>query len=205
MAVPIGSGERLRRRQAVNHPSGGYVLLGVMIGIALLGIGLSGAGALWSQVLKRDREAELVFRGEAVARAIERYQRDRPGSLPETLEELVEGRYLRRAWSDPMTGQPFVLLRAEDAASPPALPGPPPPVPNPAGATAEPARAQRSAARSETGSGGREGLETRGIVGVASTSPELSFRVYRGARRYQDWRFEAAVRAQGSGRSNRAR
>ena len=139
--------------------SAGYVLFGVLIGITLLGVGLSAAVTLWSQVLQREREAELLFRGEAVVRALERFGQDRPGTLPETLDELVEGKYLRRAWLDPMTGRSFRILRAEDAlatgASGPGLerggrPGSSPAPTNPAG-EAEPRRAAGGAGREERG------------------------------------------------------
>ena len=98
--------------------SSGYVLFGVLIGITLLGVGLTAAVTLWSQAVQREDEAELLFRGEAIVRALERFQQDRPGTLPETLDELVAGKYLRRAWRDPMTGRSFRILRAEEAAAP---------------------------------------------------------------------------------------
>ena len=112
------SGDRRRR-----GGSAGYVLFGVLIGVAVLGVGMMAGVSLWSRVVQREREAELVFRGEAIVRALERYQQDRPGTLPQTLEELVERRYLRRAWLDPMTRSPFRLLRAETAAGAPGSPG----------------------------------------------------------------------------------
>ena len=104
------SGRNSPRDSARN--SEGYVLFGVLVGITLLGVGLSAAVTLWSQVVQREREAELLFRGEAIVRGLERFQQDRPGTLPETLDELVEGKYLRRAWVDPMTGRSFRILRA---------------------------------------------------------------------------------------------
>jgi type II secretory pathway pseudopilin PulG len=52
----------------------------------------------------RDREAELVFRGEAIARAIKLFQL-RTGRYPTALEELqtVRPRIIRRIYKDPMT------------------------------------------------------------------------------------------------------
>ena len=185
--------------------SEGYVLFGVLVGITLLGIGLSAGVTLWSQIVQREREAELLFRGEAVVRALERFQQDRPGTLPETLEELVEGKYLRRAWVDPMTGRSFRILRAEDAlasgASGPGLerggrPGSGPAPTNPAG-EAEPRRAAGGAGREERGEAGA----ATGITGVVSTSDLLSFRAYEGARRYREWRFEAQVGTAAGGSS----
>ena len=182
----------------------GYVLFGVLVGITLLGVGMTAAVTLWSQIVQRDREAELLFRGEAIVRALERFQQDRPGTLPETLEELVEGKYLRHAWADPMTGRSFQILRAEDRL------GTEPPAPartrraptNPAGEEERGLRAgeirQEEPATTEQAS--------TGITGVVSTSDLLSFRAYEGARRYRDWRFEATVRTTAAGDSaNRER
>ena len=170
------------------------MLFGVLVGVTLLGIGLTAAVTLWSQVVQREGEAELLFRGEAIVRALERFQRDRPGALPETLDELVEGRYLRRAWLDPLTGRSFRILRAEGEVAPLSAPGSltrPEPT-DPAGA--------RGAGEGRAGRGAAPEAPI-GIVGVASTSELLSFRTYRGARRYSDWRFEAALGPAATGAS----
>ena len=182
--------------------SAGYVLFGVLIGITLLGVGLTAAVTLWSQAVQREDEAELLFRGEAVVRALERFQQDRPGTLPETLDELVEGKYLRRAWLDPMTGRSFRILRAEEAAAPATSAagtvGARPRPTNPAGEEFEVRQEEQE--RPERDAPGT----VTGITGVVSTSDLLSFRTYEGARRYNEWRFEAEVTAaagSGAGRS----
>ena len=180
----------------------GYVLFGVLAGAALLGVGLLAAVELWSQLLKREAEAELVFRGEAIVRAIERFGEDRPGDLPESLEELVERRYLRKAWLDPVTRRPFRLLRAPPAAAPGVRPGADPgPFPGAGPAAGLPDGRGMAAVRAgeivagpplpPDPPGPTEPGAALGVVGVASTSDELSLRLYEGARRYRDWRFEA--------------
>ena len=179
------------------NSSAGYVLFGVLIGITLLGVGLTAAVTLWSQAVQREDEAELLFRGEAIVRALERFQQDRPGTLPETLDELVEGKYLRRAWRDPMTGRSFRILRAEAAAAP---------ATSAAGVIGARARPTNPAG-AEFGERDEDGERTdpdapgtvTGITGVVSTSDLLSFRTYEGARRYSDWRFEAQVGAATAG------
>jgi len=176
--------------------SSGYVLFGVLIGITLLGVGLTAAVTLWSQAVQREDEAELLFRGEAIVRALERFQQDRPGTLPETLDELVDGKYLRQAWLDPMTGRGFRILRAEEAAAPATAAagviGTRPRPTNPAGEEFELRDEEEDRPESDT-----PGTVT-GITGVVSTSDLLSFRTYEGARRYNEWRFEAQVAAAGS-------
>ncbi len=177
----------------------GYVLFGVLIGVSLLGVGMLAAVTLWSQVLQREREAELVFRGEAIARAIQRYQETRPGTLPETLEELVEGRHLRRAWLDPMTNRPFRLLRVGGrvVTATGGAPAPDPDEsegPDPRAGANPPGEPTPGPGSRQTAGPEPEGPAATGIIGVASTSDALALRPYRGARRYRDWRFEAEVR-----------
>lgn len=112
-AMPIG---RLRRE-------GGYTYLLVLFLIAALGLGAAKTGEVWQQVAQREREAELLYRGADIARAIARYQARSPvGSptWPQSLDDLVEDRrfpmpvrHLRRVWRDPFTGEAdWVTVRA---------------------------------------------------------------------------------------------
>ncbi len=190
----------------------GYVLFGVLVGAVLLSLGMMAAVSLWSRVVQREREAELLFRGEAIVRALDRYQQDRPGTLPETLDELVEGRYLRRAFRDPMTRGPFRLLRAEGAAGE-TVGGPPPNPREDAPFAASPGETGERSGEGGRGGEDEEGEDdgsgsdsgaSRGIVGVVSTSDALSFRTYEGARRYSEWRFEVSAAAS-AGRRSRER
>jgi type II secretory pathway pseudopilin PulG len=101
--VQPGSGQR------------GYTYLGVLILVALAGVALAGAGELWSTASKRDDEAQLLFVGGEIRRAIGSYYEGSPGTkqFPQRLEELLEDkrlpatrRHLRRIYVDPMTGKP---------------------------------------------------------------------------------------------------
>jgi type II secretory pathway pseudopilin PulG len=92
----------------------GFTYLGVLIVVALAGISLAGLGELWSTSAKRDKEAELLFVGGEIRRAIGHYVDSSPGGAkryPAKLEELLEDprypttrRHLRRIYVDPMTG-----------------------------------------------------------------------------------------------------
>ena len=62
---------------------------------------------------KREREKELIFRGEEYTRAIQKYQR-KFGVYPGSIDQLVQTnglRFLRRAYKDPITGKDFRLIR----------------------------------------------------------------------------------------------
>ncbi|MEO8277103.1 MAG: type II secretion system protein [Thermoanaerobaculia bacterium] len=76
---------------------------------------------LWSGMIRRDKEEELISRGLQYAEAIRVFQR-RFGRLPVQLDELlkVEPRSIRRLWDDPMTGKEDWVLLIEGA--PPGTP-----------------------------------------------------------------------------------
>jgi hypothetical protein len=81
--------------------------------VAVMGIAMVGAGQYWSTISKREKEAELLFRGDQIRLAIEAYHVNTPGSqnlsYPRTLEDLLKDdrypdvrRYLRRVYLNPM-------------------------------------------------------------------------------------------------------
>ncbi len=113
--MPTGDAPNLPRRDR------GFVYLGLLMLLALLGAALGQAGQVWHTQAQREREAELRFRGEQIRAAIVRYReatRERawPPSLEALLEDRRDGRvrhHLRRLWTDPYTGAAdWVLLPA---------------------------------------------------------------------------------------------
>ena len=98
----------------------GVTYLMVMFAIVLMGISLSVVGKHWVMTVKRDHEAELLFRGTRIQNAIARYAADyeirkatRPNRYPLSLEELTQRpkRYLQVVYKDPITGQDFELIK----------------------------------------------------------------------------------------------
>ena len=92
----------------------------MMFIIVILGITLMAVAQHWSVIMKRDREAELVFRGNRIKEAIERYVADyevqkatRPNRYPQKLEDLTKRpkRYLQAVYKDPITGEDFDLIK----------------------------------------------------------------------------------------------
>jgi type II secretory pathway pseudopilin PulG len=92
----------------------GFTLLGVLIAVAVINIALGVATVRWSMVMKRQREIELIWRGEQYARALDCY-RQQEQTLPTELEELVDARCLRRLYTDPVSKDgPWEVIRAGD-------------------------------------------------------------------------------------------
>ena len=113
-----------------------------------MGIVMSMALPVWSQVARRERELELIFRGEQYARAIELYQRVYAGAYPPDIDTLIEQRFLRRRYRDPMVadGEFRIVYQAEasELLGGPAAAAAGPGAPDDSDGAAEPAAARRA-------------------------------------------------------------
>jgi len=100
----------------------GYTFVAVLIALALIMLGLSIAGPLWSQQIRREREQELLRIGSLYADAIARYHDTSPGSLkqyPVELHSLLLDtrfvgvqRHLRQLYTDPVSpGQAWATVQ----------------------------------------------------------------------------------------------
>lgn len=114
MAVPMPTGKSAQS---------GFAYLYVLMLIALIGLGLAAAGALWRTDAQRARETELLFVGDQYRQAIRSYYELDPAQprLPQNLNDLLEDtrrpgivRHLRRAYRDPLTGGEFALIHEPD-------------------------------------------------------------------------------------------
>jgi type II secretory pathway pseudopilin PulG len=97
-------------RLARIHPRGskdeqGYVLLLMLFLAAMLIIAMTASAPYLTTQIKRDREIEMIHRGEQYARAVKRYYRKfgrYPGRV-EDLEKTNNIRFLRKRYKDPMS------------------------------------------------------------------------------------------------------
>ena len=103
------------RRRGGAAAGDGYALAALLVGLAVMGVLTSAALPVWRQAAQRERELELVFRGEQYVRAIELYQRVYAGAYPPDVDTLVEQRFLRRRYRDPMVadGEFRIVYQAE--------------------------------------------------------------------------------------------
>jgi type II secretory pathway pseudopilin PulG len=93
----------------------------VMFSIVLMGVSMTVVGKNWSVAVKREREAELIFRGNRIKAAIEAFAADhevskalRPNRYPLSLEQLTQKkpkRYLPLVYKDPIIDGPFELIK----------------------------------------------------------------------------------------------
>jgi type II secretory pathway pseudopilin PulG len=90
----------------------GYAMAALLVAMSVMAIVLSTAMPVYQTIARREREAELVFRGEQYARAIALFQRKYGNQLPPDLDVLIDQRFLRKKYKDPITGGDFALLGA---------------------------------------------------------------------------------------------
>ncbi len=101
--------------------SRGFTYIGLLAIIVIIGISLGAAGKYWSNVMLRDREEELLYRGDQYRQAIERYYTGLPGRppmYPQSIDDLLKDprtplgkRYLRQKYKDPITGEDFEEIK----------------------------------------------------------------------------------------------
>jgi len=99
----------------------GFTYIMAMFFVVMIGISLMMIGQQWSVTMKRDKEAELFFRGNRIKNALDQYAADfevqkgtRTLRYPRTLKELTKKtpkRYLQAVYKDPMTGKDFLLIK----------------------------------------------------------------------------------------------
>ena len=184
----------------------------LLVSLAIMAVLMSVALPVWRHDAQREKEEELVWRGQQYVRAIRLYQMKNQ-VLPPSVDVLVQGRYIRRKFKDPITNEDFVPIPAAGAipgqggqtigaggqpagrggtttvggpvgGTPPAGRG----VGAPAGGSASPfTRPASSFPSAFEGTGG--GMVPGGMSGVVSKSKEESIRVYQGRNRYNEWTF----------------
>ncbi|MBI3380392.1 MAG: type II secretion system protein [Aquabacterium sp.] len=92
----------------------GFTYLGLLIAIAILGIGLSVVSEVWTRAADHQKRIQLEWVGQQYIQAIQSYYYANTGAVhlyPKTLEDLLEDkrfifikRHIRTLYPDPFTG-----------------------------------------------------------------------------------------------------
>lgn len=178
----------------------GYAMAALLVAMSVMAVLMTVAMPVWKHAAQREKEEELVFRGEQYARAIGLFQRKFAGAAPPSIDFLVEQRFLRKKYKDPITNDDFVPLTQAQNNAPGAMPnggrgaatpgGQPPPT---GSAELTPLGARQTGPAPRPGSvqpgSAQPGSIPGGIMGVTSKSKEKSIRLYKGRNHYNEWQF----------------
>jgi type II secretory pathway pseudopilin PulG len=177
----------------------------LLVALAVMAVLMSVALPVWRHEAQREKEEELVFRGQQYVRAIRLFQAKNQ-TLPTSVDMLVQGRYIRKKFKDPITNEDFVPIGPGTALPGGGAPGAPGSQPGRGGPTAPGAApgGLGGGSSSTTTSGGvgsvgssfksafdqnSTGTVPGGMMGVASKSKDESIRLYQGRNHYNEWTF----------------
>lgn len=199
---------RAFERSQKPRQQGGYALLMVVFLAALMLVAITAATPNILTQGKREKEEEMIWRGQQYARAVRLYYR-KNGRFPTSVDDLVEKRtqirYLRQRYKDPMNTADgswrFIYIgpggqligsvtRTGGLLFPAAQPGTPQPGKAPTGI----AQGQQPGSGffpQPAGSGalGSGPIIGGNIIGVASKVEKPSLKTYNGRTIYKEWEF----------------
>jgi len=176
------------------HGEHGYAMAALIVAISVMAILMTAVMPVWKQSAQREKEAELVFRGQQYVHAIQLFQRKSgPGTYPPSIDFLVQQKFLRKKYKDPITNDDFQPLYANAQA----------------GVVSAPQTAQRPGQQAtatppaqqtlQSGFGTNGTTPQGGIIGVTSKSKDASIKIYNGREHYNEWAFVYIQTAQQAG------
>lgn len=165
----------------------------LLVGMSVMAVLMSALLPVWTHMATREKEEELIFRGNQYARAIGLFQRKFANTAPPSIDVLVDQRFLRKKYKDPITNDDFQPLYANSQL---ALPGAGGQVAQRPGQTAtQVSPVQPVGGNPQAGGIGPQG----GIIGVTSKSKDASIKQFNGRSRYNEWTFVYLQTAQRPG------
>jgi type II secretory pathway pseudopilin PulG len=200
---------RLAGQGAPRENERGYAMAALLVAMSIMAVMMTVVMPVWNQAARREKEEELIFRGNQYARAIGLFQKKFANAYPPNIEVLVDQKFLRKKFKDPITNDDFAPLAAGQApgvAGQPAQSGAQPSgrgqsTPGTVGqqqpSQTQPGNPLRGV--SPIGTPGAGGGTTAGISGVTSKSKAQSIRLYNGRNHYNEWAFVYVPQVQAPG------
>jgi type II secretory pathway pseudopilin PulG len=179
----------------------------LLVALAVMAVLMSVALPVWRQQAQREKEEELVFRGNQYVRAIRLFQ-SKSQTFPTSVDMLVQGHFLRKKYKDPITNEDFDYIPAAGMAGQPGQQGGPGAVggqgagrgpitaggqgggrgPIPSSGVSSPTSMGSQPGGAAVGAAAG-GMIPGGMLGVRSKSKDESIRLYLGRNHYNEWMF----------------
>ena len=189
-------------------------MVALLVGLSVMAVLLTVAMPAYKQMSRREKEEELVFRGQQYARALRLFGMKYANAAPPNINVLIEQRFLRKKYKDPITNDDFQPVLAGGA-----IPGTTSPAQigsagQRGGAATPGAATSRGTTPGTTAGVGSPGAGTAGrgsgplggttgpvggVIGVTSKSKDLSIRLYNGRNHYNEWAFVYTPQVQAPG------
>ena len=82
----------------------------LLVGMSIMAILMSAALPVWNKQAQREREEEYLFRANQYARAVMKFRQRIANTNPPTVDLLIEQKFLRKKYKDPINGEDFQLV-----------------------------------------------------------------------------------------------
>jgi type II secretory pathway pseudopilin PulG len=157
----------------------GYAMVALLVAIALMSVFMSAVLPAWRHAAQREKEAELLWRGRQYDRAIQLFRRKHGTPGPPNVDALIEGKFLRKKYIDPISGGDFELRSVSPMGT------------TPGEGEQQPETSRRASRRRQRQTPASRPGRAQGqlIGGVRSKSKEKSILVLNGRQRYNEWDF----------------
>lgn len=176
----------------------GYAMAALLVGMSIMAVLMSALLPVWTHMATREKEEEMIFRGKQYARAVGLFERKFANTPPPTIDILVEQRFLRKKYKDPITNDDFQPIFANQAVAQGS---------GTSQTAQQPGQATSTTQQSNPGQTLQSGLGSTGtgpqggVIGVTSKSKETSIKLYNGRSKYNEWAFVYIQTAQRPGQS----
>ena len=176
----------------------------LLVALAVMAVLMSVALPVWRHDAQREKEEELIFRGQQYVRAIRLFNM-KTNALPTRVDDLVQQKFLRKRFKDPIMNADFEWISAAN--------------PNPGGVQGSSQHGGRGTQQTmPSGPGapsGRLGANSDptgfgdtvpgGMLGVRSKSKDESIRLFLNRNHYNEWMFVFQGLGAGGGRGGPGR
>jgi type II secretory pathway pseudopilin PulG len=201
---------RLADQAGQRETEQGYAMAALLIAMSIMAVMMTVVMPVWNHAAQREKEEELIFRGLQYARAIGLFQKKFANAYPPNIDVLVDQKFLRKKFKDPITNDDFAPLPVGQT------PGAAPQAGGQRGGAQPSGRGQTTPGTtgqqpsqtqpgstlrgvSPIGTPGAGGGTTAGISGVTSKSKAQSIRLYNGRNHYNEWAFVYVPQVQAPG------
>src|SRR6185436_14178810 len=113
--------EAMQLAQATRGGERGFAMAALLVAIAVMAVVMSALLPVWKTLSVREKEEELVWRGQQYDRAIQLYRKKTSAPGAPSVDILVSGRFLRQKYRDPITNGEFEMVGVSAAGTAPGV------------------------------------------------------------------------------------
>jgi type II secretory pathway pseudopilin PulG len=101
--------------QGTSRGERGFAMAALLVAMAIMAVVMSALLPAWRTLSTREREEELIWRGQQYDRAVQLYRKKTSAPGAPSIDVLVKGRFLRQKYLDPITRGEFELVGVNPA------------------------------------------------------------------------------------------